>query len=394
MPAEARRPAHRPRLLILTPDFPPAAGGIQLMAQRFAELLEGFELRVLTLDAPGAEQFDRERAVQVKRVGGPAGLRGGRNVLLNAVALRDGIAFRPQLILSIHSVLSPAAAAIRRLLGAPVVQYFHAEEIGTRPRLAAFAARHADHVIAVSRYTKGLIEGTGARAADMSLIPPGVDVPVRAPQPPQSGEDADRRPTLLTVARLRERYKGHDVVIRALPLVLAKVPRAQWIVIGEGPLQPALNQLAGSNGVRDAVRFLGGVADEERDRWLERTQLLVMPSRLPASGFAGEGFGIAYLEAGARGKPVVAGNVGGALDSVLDGETGLLVDPTDTLAVAEAIVSLLQDRELAERLGRNGERRAREYAWPTIARRLEEVLLQTLAQGPAAPDAHAAPPPR
>ena len=85
-----------------------------------------------------------------------------------------------------------------------------------------------------------------------------------------------------------------------------------------------------------------------------RAQLLAMPSRLPAGGFAGEGFGIVYLEAGAYGKPVVAGNVGGALDAVRDGETGLLVDPLDPLAVAEAIATLLSDRELAGRLGEGG----------------------------------------
>ncbi len=82
----------------------------------------------------------------------------------------------------------------------------------------------------------------------------------------------------------------------------------------------------------DAIRFLGSVSDEERNLWLRRAHLLAMPSRLPAGGFAGEGFGIAYLEAGAYGKPVVAGNVGGALDSVSDGESGLLVDPTDPVA--------------------------------------------------------------
>ena len=84
-----------------------------------------------------------------------------------------------------------------------------------------------------------------------------------------------------------------------------------------------------------------------------------MPSRLPAGGFAGEGFGIVYLEAGAYGKPVVAGNVGGAVDAVLDGETGLLVDPTDALEVADAITRLLLDEQLATRLGGAGADRAR-----------------------------------
>jgi phosphatidylinositol alpha-1,6-mannosyltransferase len=106
-----------------------------------------------------------------------------------------------------------------------------------------------------------------------------------------------------------------------------------------------------------------------------------MPSRLPGPGRAGEGFGIVYLEAGAHGKPVLAGNVAGALDAVIDGETGLLVDPTDPLAVGEAIIRLLLDTELASRLGRGGAERARSLAWPVIVERVQAVLLEQLAAG-------------
>jgi phosphatidyl-myo-inositol dimannoside synthase len=119
--------------------------------------------------------------------------------------------------------------------------------------------------------------------------------------------------------------------------------------------------------------------------------VLAMPSRLPAGGFAGEGFGIAYLEAGAYGKPVVAGNVGGALDAVLDGETGLLVDPLDPLAVADAIVALLRDDALAERLGAAGRRRAEQNTWPLVAARVQRELLALLGAlagaGAIGPDA-------
>jgi glycosyltransferase involved in cell wall biosynthesis len=93
----------------------------------------------------------------------------------------------------------------------------------------------------------------------------------------------------------------------------------------------------------------------------------------------GEGFGIAYLEAGAYGKPVVAGDAGGAREAVADGVSGLLVAPDDADAVAAALMRLLLDRELAARLGRGGEARARAHAWPRIAERVEAALLGTLA---------------
>jgi len=363
----------KPRLLIITPDFPPDRGGIQVLAHRLAAGLESFERRVITLDSPGAREFDATSGLAIRRVRSDRRLGGGRNAPLNAIALFESLRFRPHVTLSAHIVTSPAAAVIRRALGARTMQYFHAKEIGAKPRLAAFAAQQAHEVIAVSAYTAGLISATGAVPASMRLIPPGVDLPS------QTTPIAPERPTFLTIARLEDRYKGHDVLIRALPLIRAKVPDVRWVVIGDGPLRPGLEQLARSHEVADSIGFLGVLSDEERNAWLRRTHLLAMPSRLPAGGFAGEGFGIVYLEAAAYGKPVVAGNVAGALDAVVDRETGLLVDPTDHLAVAKAITRLLLDPELARRLGAAGAARARDFAWPMICARVEAVLLERLA---------------
>jgi phosphatidylinositol alpha-1,6-mannosyltransferase len=364
--------ASRPRLLILTPDFPPARGGIQVTADRLAAGIKCFDTRVITLDSPGAAQFDRERRLAVRRVPDHGRLRGGASARLNLAALRLALSFRPDVTISLHIVTSPAAVAIRRAVGAPIVQYFHAEEIGAKPKLAAFAVRHADEVVAVSPYTAGLITATGSIPASMTLISPGVDLPSDS-----TSLTADR-PTFLTISRIAERYKGHDVLVRALPLVRAKVPRVEWIVIGDGPLRPGVEQLASSYAVADSIEFLGSVSDERRDEWLRRAEVLAMPSRLPGGGLPGEGFGIVYLEAGAYGMPVVAGNVGGGAHAVADGESGLLVDPTDSVAVAEAITRLLLDRELAERLGRGGQRRARDAAWPTVIERVEVTLLEQL----------------
>jgi phosphatidyl-myo-inositol dimannoside synthase len=362
----------KPRLLVITPDFPPARGGIQVLAHRLASGLEGFQTKVVTRDSPGAGEFDAAGDLAVRRVRADRRLGGGRNLPLDAVAVVEALSFRPLATLSAHIVTSPAAALISRTMGVPTLQYFHAKEVGAKPRLAAFAARQAQDVIAVSDYTAGLVAATGAFSADVHLISPGVDIPSDTEPLPEP------RPTFLTIARLEDRYKGHDVLIRALPLIRAKVPEVHWVVVGDGPLRPGLEQLARAYEVEDAVSFLGAVSDEERNFWLRRAHLLSMPSRLPAGGFAGEGFGIVYLEAATYGKPVVAGNVAGALDAVLDGETGLLVDPTDPMAIAGAITRLLLDPEMARKLGAAGARRAQEFAWPKICVRVEAVLLKRL----------------
>jgi phosphatidyl-myo-inositol dimannoside synthase len=363
--------AQRPRLLVLTPDFPPAHGGIQVLTHRVSAGLRGFEVRVLALDCSGANTFDSSQEnLSIRRIGGAHLPVRARMVTLNAAALIEARRFRPDVTLSAHLLLSPAAALIRRTLGIRTVQYFHANEIGRKARLASFAARQADVAIAVSAYTASLVQSTGATPADLRIIPPGVDLPQKR-EPRAHG-----KPTLLTIARLKDTYKGHDVMIRALALVREQIPEVQWIVIGDGPLRPSLEALARAHGVDDAIRFLGSVSDEERDHWLADASVFAMPSRLPGGGLAGEGFGIVYLEAAAYGKPVLAGRVAGAVDAVIDGQTGLLIDPTDHLAVAGAISTLLLDRQLARRLGDAGVEHARGLAWPEICGRVEEVLLE------------------
>lgn len=367
-----REPA--PRLLVLTPDFPPARGGIQVLLHRLVSGLAGFDTSVVTLSREGSAAFDAESGLSIRRVAADERLGAGRNIPLNLAAFDEARRFRPDLTLSAHIVTSPAAAAIRRALGVRTVQYFYAKEIGDKPRLAAFAARHADAGISISSYTSELLRTRAASPDLLRLIAPGVDLPedVAAPAP--------ERPTFLTVSRLADRYKGHDVLVRALVRVRERVPDVEWIVIGDGPLRGEIEQLARDHGVADSIRFLGSVADEQRNAWLLRTNLLAMPSRLPEGRLAGEGFGIVYLEAGAYGKPVVAGNVAGALDAVIDGETGLLVDPRDPVAVGDAITRLLLDPGLAARLGAAGALRARELSWPAMVERVESLLREQLAR--------------
>jgi phosphatidylinositol alpha-1,6-mannosyltransferase len=337
---------------------------------RLALALTGFEVEVLALDAPGAGSFDRRSPLATRRVGGGAGRGRARLLALNAAGLARALRFGPDVTLSAHVVTSPAAAVVRRLLGKRTAQCFYANEIRGMPRLAAFAARRADVVVAISAYTASLIAETGACPANMKLIPPGVDLPDARKVAPRE------RPTVLTIAQLKHRYKGHDVMIRALGQVRARVPGLEWVVIGEGPLRPSLEALARSSRLDGTARFLGAVSDEERDWWLRRADVFAMPSRLPEGALGGEGFGIAYLEASAHGKPVLAGDVGGAPEAVADGVSGLLVDPTDPEAVAGALTELLLDHQLAGRLGRAGANRAREFAWPRIAARFEAALLE------------------
>jgi phosphatidylinositol alpha-1,6-mannosyltransferase len=366
--------AARPRVLVATPDFPPARGGIQTLLHEVVTRLQRVEPRVVTFAAPGWRAFDGSGAIRTARSPNVPAVPRASVAALNARVVATGLAWRPDAVLSGHAVMVPATSVLRAALGTPVVQYAHANEFDTRPGLSARAVRDAAATVAVSRYTRTLAIGAGAAPDRVHVIHPGVALPG------PGGEPRAARPTLLTVARLEEPIKGHDVVLAALPRIRARVPDVEWVVIGDGPRRNALEQQAAALGVDDAVRFLGAVSDAERDRWLDRAHVFVLPSRPRPSGSGGEGFGIVFLEAAAHGLPVVAGAVGGALDAVADGETGLLVDPADAAAVAGAVVSLLLDPALARRLGDAGAARARMFSWAAAAQRVEDLLLATGAR--------------
>lgn len=361
----------RPRVLIVTPDFPPAHGGIQTLMHRLARHAQRLNACIVTMPDAGAAPFDRAEPIEIRRSPPTGRDRRAAVLALNTFAVKEGLRFRPDVVISAHIVGSPAAWALARLRGSSTIQYLHADELRGRPGIARFSVRHADAVIAVSRYTEALALGAGADPSEVYRITNGVD-PIAEPQ----GGERESRPTLLTVARLDTPYKGLDVTMRALPLIRGRVPEAHWVVVGDGRLRPQLEGQARTLGMDPHVTFVGSVSDTERDRWLERAHIFVMPSRLPPAGVGGEGFGIVYLEANAHGLPVVAGNVGGALDAVLDGETGVVVDPGDHVAVADAVSDLLLDPSRAAALGQAGRERAGQLSWQAVARQVEDLVLR------------------
>ena len=355
-------------LLILTPDFPPRAGGIQTLVYQLASSFERYRPHVITLGMGNERGFDQIQPFRIDRVRTRAGFRKAAIAALNVRGIEHALRRRPTAVLSAHIVTGPAAIAVRRLLGVPAVQYVHAYELNRRPTLGGRVVTRVDATIAVSRHTQSLVLELGAQPDSVHIVHPGVDPP---PVEKASIRNGDR--AIVVVARLNERYKGHDVLLRALPLIRSRVPDAHLDVVGDGVLRGQLESLAGGLGMSEAVTFHGWVSDEERNAIMRRASVFAMLSRIDALG-SGEGFGIVYVEAGALGLPVVAGNVAGALDAVVDGQTGILVDPNDHVAAGDAVAALLLESELAQRMGAAGREHASSFSWQRAAAGVEDIL--------------------
>ncbi|MDQ6778448.1 MAG: glycosyltransferase family 4 protein [Actinomycetota bacterium] len=368
------------RVLLLSPAFPPARGGIERTAGELAGGLSDFRVEVVAGAPPrsGPIGMTTPERVRVHWAANepPGGRRATAALTRRAVAV--GLRFKPDLVLALHTRTLPAARALHRLRATRTILVIHASEVREQPALARAAVRWADAVVAVSEFARELALEAGATADRIRIINPGVGLPGTPP-----ALAARPRPlTVLTVARMNEAYKGHDVALATLDRLRARVPEVRWIMVGEGPLRPVLCEAAARAGLGDCVLFPGAVDDRALEHYLSSAHVFCLLSRAPPGEAAGEGFGIALVEAAAHGLPAVAGRAGGAVDAVRDGETGLLVDPEDPAAAALALERLLKDGELAQSFADAGVARARELAWPTVIERYRKLISDVLAAPP------------
>ena len=178
---------------------------------------------------------------------------------------------------------------------------------------------------------------------------------------------------VLCVSRLVPR-KGQDMLIRALPLIRRSVPDAVLMIVGKGPDEARLRGLADRYAPGDQVVFAGGRTHAETAPYYSAADVFVMPCRTRRVGMEAEGLGIVFLEAAASGLPVVAGDSGGAPNTVLPGITGEVVDGRDVRAVADATARVLRSPDRAA-MGEAGRLwMERQWSWNASADRLARLL--------------------
>ena len=307
---------------------------------------------------------------------------------VSAIARRDGIR-----VLCIGELVYGGWLALpaKYLLGLRVVHYIHGEEItnlaaeSASERLKKSYLRHADAVVAVSNFTRdALIRLMEVDPAAIEIIHNGVDTERFKPRPRNDAMlvrygIAGRR-VILTVGRLVER-KGVDLTLQALPDVLSRYPDIHYLIVGDGPYRPVLEDIACERGIADRVTFAGEVSDEELPDHYASCELFVMPNRELADGDT-EGFGLVFLEANACGKPVIAGQAGGAVDAVRDGINGLTVDGSRPEQIAAAMIALLGDSDLYARLRDGGLAAARGADWRSRAEQFRALCRRLTVAGP------------
>lgn len=367
-----------PRTLLVTNDFPPTLGGIQSYLRDFAATLDPADLVVFasTQDAEAAREYDAQLPYEV--------VRWPRRVMLptpaTTRAMADLVADR-----GVDTVWFGAAAplalmspAARKAGARRVIATTHGHEVGWSMlpgarQLLRRIGDSADTVTYISDYTLGRLRPAFGPRPDYVHLPSAVDTENFRPAGPAArartrerhrlGED----PVIVCISRLVPR-KGQDQLIRALPRLRERHPGTRLVLVGGGGYERRLRALAG-----DGVLFTGPLPHTEMIDLLAAADVFAMPARTRGGGLDVEGLGIVYLEAQACAVPVVAGDSGGAPETVT-GETGIVVDGRDLPGLIEALDRLLSDDALRARMGAAGRAHVeRNWTWEVMGARLRSL---------------------
>ncbi|MDK1473425.1 glycosyltransferase family 4 protein [Streptomyces sp. 549] len=364
------------RIGVVCPYSWDVPGGVQFHIRDLAEhlLRLGHEVSVLAPaedDTPLPPYVESAgRAMAVPYNGSVARLNFGP---LSAARVRRWVNDGDFDVLHVHEPVAPSLALLACwTTSGPIVATFHTSNPRSRAMIAAYpilqpALEKISARIAVSEYARRtLVEHLGG---DAVVIPNGVDVAFFADAEPRPEWQGD---TIGFIGRIDESRKGLQVLVRALPRILAERPQTRLLVAGRGDEREAVAALPAE--MRDRVEFLGMVSDEDKARLLRSVDVYVAPN------LGGESFGIILVEAMSAGAPVLASDLD-AFAQVLDGgRAGELFPNEDADALADAALRLLGDPRRRKELRELAARHVRRFDWSTVGADILAVY-ETVAEG-------------
>jgi glycosyltransferase involved in cell wall biosynthesis len=369
-------------LLIFTLEFPPFIGGVATYNYELAIGIAGlgYKVNVLTCDYPSMHHEQNRTDRILLRNWGIEVIRREKTKrisLLQWVIIVRKFILNPDNRIDYTLITDIGAQKVSSFINFKKedIKYFitvHGSEIFTTfvrkysskgitktffpvfKRYAELFYSKADGIIFVSEYTKHLFfEHFKHKVNRCRVIHNGIDraMLINSDELKNSDEDENKCCNLITVSRIDAR-KNHENVIRAIasmPNDLKK--RLTYDIVGEGPYEPYLRNLVEDMKLSDTVQFYGRVTTQEKLELLDKADIYIMPSQ--ESKGTVEGLGLSFLEAGARGLPLIGGRHGGVPEVIRDGTNGFLVNPTSSDEIRDAILQLLRNEKLRQNMSIN-----------------------------------------
>ncbi len=367
----------RPRILLFSTAYLPHIGGSELAIQHIADRLLDFDIDLVTGKLDGSDAtMEQMGRIRVFRAGG----RWSRlTLVLPKLLMPLAMALTALRLTRRHAyTLMHAYQASQAAVAASVVKIVNpslpfiltlqeGKDLGRQSWLTrsirTLIIRRADSITAISTYLA--IFAREYTAAPVKIIPNGVDI--NAMKLPNVVRDTR---SIMTVSRLVEKNNVGNL-IRAVALVRGTLPDVRLVIIGSGRLRGELERCASDLNISDAVEFVGSVPHHQLGAYLASAGVFARPS-------LSEGLGSAFLEAMGARVPVVASAVGGIPDIVHEGHTGLLCDPQNPEDIARAIIRLMTDTELRQRITEEAYQFVQRYDWSVIAQQMGELYKELM----------------
>ena len=375
------------KTLVITNDFPPRPGGIQTFVHGLIEGLDPQDVVVLSSKYKGWQDFDKQQKYPV--------IRHNTEMLLPTKAVGDhAIALIKEhncesVLFGASSPLGLLSARLKSNGVKKTVALTHGHEVGWAftPGLKQTFQKIVKDVDKLTYLTKFTFEKISEAISSQELnkfeqLTPGIDLALFNPENVTNGKrqkvrerfKLEDKPTVVCVSRLMPR-KGQDTLIDVWPAVLKQVPNAHLLIVGGGSYKQHLHKQMFDNGVHQSVTITGNVAWSELPGFYAAGDVFAMPVRTRNFGFDVEGLGIVYLEASATGLPVIAGDSGGAPDAVIEGISGFVLNAKKESLLVEKIVELLVNKELSNRLGKQGRSWIeKQWQWPSRHLQIKKLL--------------------
>ena len=352
------------KILLVTNDLGPRAGGIESFVLGLLERVEPNSVVILTSKQKNTDPFDQELLNKY----GAIVIRDRSKILLPSPrTTRNAMKIMRQYQATTvwFGAAAPLAFMAKRLRNAGaknIVALTHGHEVWWaklpifRSAIAKIS-RDVDTLTYLGDFTKNAMLPVISDNSKLVKIAPGIDVKHFSPSETDlkliEKYRLQNRRVIVSVGRLVHR-KGQDKLIEAMPEVLKSYPDAVLLLVGQGPIKSMLEKLIRHHGLENHVIFTGRIQFSDLPKYIQLGEIFAMPSRDRFFGLEVEGLGIVYLEASACGVPVIVGKSGGAPDAVINNKTGLIVDGRNPLEIAEAICKLLSDKKLVKQMGDEG----------------------------------------
>ena len=362
--------------LIVTRNFPPDVGGIQMLMGGLSEsLLNHGPVKVFADEYPNSEIYDNKASINIERVKGIKLFRKYRkaNLVNNFINSNSNI----RALFADHWK-SLELINTEYLKKTKSFCLLHSKEINHKvgsllnKRLIKSTDK-ADFIIANSNFTKELAIKVGINPSKIHIIFPGIHKPKIVENISKIKAEkvfGESFPKIITVARLDKR-KGHDKILMIIKNLKPKFPKIKYVAVGDGEEKNNLLKLSKELSLDKEIIFLKNIDFDLKTALIAEANLFLMPSRIEKKSV--EGFGISFIEAASYGVASIGGKDGGASDAISHNKTGLICDGEDLNSIYDSVVNFFKNEKFIE-YGKDAKKFSEKFHWNIIIKNYLKLI--------------------